>query len=168
MNNLKGEIMGRPRILKDHKCPEHGYFESYVPECPHGCTEGIKVVFLKAPGLKSDKTKKNDQTLKNLASDFQMSNIKSTREGENQAGYYTRNLQAPKEVQQAMKEARPGDAAIWGGGMKGLNMQSILTGGAARPVRDESVGFNPKDVGNLTGPKAASYIPDHEGLKIKP
>ena len=160
--------MGRPRILKDHKCPEHGYFESYVPVCPRGCEEGVLVVFLKAPGYKSDKTKKNDATLKGLASDYGMSNIKSTREGENQQGYYTRNnKKAPKEVQEAMKqrEARPGDSAVWGGGFNGINMPSVM-GGAFRPVRDEQVGFNPRQNSNLTGPKPSVIMNDHEGLKL--
>jgi hypothetical protein len=147
--------MGRPRILKDHKCPEHGFFEGYEPVCPQGCTEGVKVVFLKAPAYKSDRTKNSDKTLTKLAKDFQMTDIKSTREGDNQAGYYTRNN----------KEPRPGDSAIWGGGA-GMNMQSIL-GGAIRPVRDEAVGVRPNQVGNLTGPRAASYVQDHENLKIK-
>jgi hypothetical protein len=161
MNNLRRIEMGRPRILKDHKCPTHGYFESYVPECPLGCTEGVKVVFLKAPGYKSDKTKHADKTVKQLASDFGMTNIKSTREGESQSGYLTRNNQTPKEP-------RPGDSVIWGGGAKGLSMQSILSGNAIRPVADEPVGVRPADVGNLTGPRTASYIQDHENLKIKP
>jgi len=41
-----------------------------------------------------------------------------------------------------------------------------MSGGAVRPVRDESVGFRPQDAGNLTGPKAASYMQDHENLKV--
>ena len=100
-----------------------------------------------------------------------MSNVKSTREGENQAGYFTRKNEN-KDIQiqsQSVpkKESRPGDAAIWGGGFKGLNMQSVLSGRAIRPVADESVGINPKSAGNLTGPRAASYTADHENLSIK-
>jgi hypothetical protein len=97
-----------------------------------------------------------------------MSNIKSTREGENQQGYYTRNnKKAPKEVQEAMRqrEARPGDSAVWGGGFNGINMPSVM-GGAFRPVRDEQVGFNPRQNSNLTGPKPSVIMNDHEGLKL--
>jgi len=161
-------------ILRDYKCAEHGYFESFNPICPSGCVENVLVVHLKAVGIKSRRTKKSDQTLKNLAADFGMSDIKSTREGDNQAGYYTRNnagkgeevrIQSYKEAQ-SKKESRPGDLAIWGG--KGnMNMQSLLAGRAVQSVRGEPIGFNPKDAGNLTGPKAASLMNDHEGLTIK-
>jgi hypothetical protein len=122
------------------------------------------MVFLKPVALKSDKTKQADRNLKGLAQDFQMSDIKSTRSGDTQSGYHHHNVpEEPKE-----KEARPGDAAIWGGNFQNINMQAALAGQVAKSVRGESVGVNPKDAGNLTGPKAASYISDHENLAIAP
>jgi hypothetical protein len=145
------------------------------PCCPEeGCTSEVYVVFLQAPGLMSDNTKKNDKTVKQLAADFNMTNIKSTREGENQAGYFTRNNKtSAKEIQkereavaEQRREPRPGDAALWGN-RAGMNMSQVLKGGAFKSVAGESVGINPKDAGNLTGPRAASYIQDHENLKIK-
>jgi hypothetical protein len=48
-----------------------------------------------------------------------------------------------------------------------MNMSNLLKGNMFRPVANESVGVNPKDAGNLTGPKAASYIADHENLSLK-
>jgi hypothetical protein len=63
------------------------------------------------------------------------------------------------------KEARLGDQVIWGGGGN-INMKSVM-GGQFKPVRDEMVSINPKSAGNLTGPKAASYIADHENLQVK-
>ena len=146
-------------VLHDYKCSEHGFFESFEPQCPHGCTETVMTVFLQAPSYKSDATKKNDKTLDNLASDFKMSDIKSTREGETQGNYLTRNNAPPP------REARPGDAVMWGNAGQ-YNLQNVLSGGAVKPVRDESVGFRPHDAGNLTGPKAASYMQDHENLKV--
>jgi hypothetical protein len=151
-------------ILRDYKCAKHGYFESFDAKCPmKACEEEVMVVFLQPPGLISDKTKGNDKRLNQLAIDFNMTNIKSTREGDSQAGYYTRHNETPPEQP---REPRPGDAAIWGGN-KGLSMQSILAGGAVRPVRDEPVGIRPAEVGNLTGPRAASYVADHENLSIQ-
>lgn len=150
------------KILRDYKCEQHGFFEGYYPVCPAGqCVDGVSKVYLKPVGIKSDRTKGTDSTLSKLASDFKMTDIKSTREGENQAGYHTRN-NAP-----VPKEARAGDGAIWGGGFKGVTMPALLSGQFSKPIRDEQVGVNPKDVGNLTGPKTASYIPDHESLAIK-
>lgn len=151
-------------VTHDYKCPEHGFFEAKAAVCPQGCKKGVKIVYLKAPGIVSPKTRKTDKTVKNLAKDFDMTNIKTTREGESQTGYFTRKNKTKPE---APIEARPRDAAIWGGGMKGLNMESIISGNAIRSVHGESTGINPKDVGNLTGPKAASYIADHENLQIK-
>lgn len=160
-------------VLHDYKCEQHGYFEAFEPVCPNGCEEGVYIVFLQAPGLISDRTKSTTKTVGQLAMDFNMSDIKSTREGDNQAGYYKRNNKTSQpEVQTQnlpqQRESRPGDSAIWGGnGFQGMNMRSMLSGGAVRPVRDESVGFSPHQAGNLTGPKPASYIADHENLKVK-
>lgn len=162
-------------VLHDYKCPKHGYFESMKAKCPmKDCAEEVFVVYLQPPGLMSDKTKKNDRTVKQLAMDFDMTNIKSTKEGENQAGFFTRKNKTSKK--QLEKEAaaaaeqnkgpRPGDSAIWGG-MGNYSLGNVIKGGAVRSVAGESVTFNPKDAGNLTGPRTASYIADHEQLKIK-
>jgi len=146
-------------VKRDYKCESHGFFEAWEPVCPHGCFEGIMIVHLQAPALMSDRTKGTDGTLKGLAKDFDMTNLKSTREGEHQEGYLTRNNQPPPR--------QSPNGVIWGGGA-GYNMASVMSGQAVRSVRGESVGFNPKDAGRLTGPKPASYIADHENLKIKP
>ena len=162
-------------VLKDYKCDKHGYFESMEAKCPmKNCSEEVYVVFLQAPGLITDATKKNDKNIKQLAMDFDMTDIKSTREGENQSGFFTRKnktskKQLEKEAQIAAerpREPRPGDAAIWGGDNR-YSMSNLLRGNAIRPVADEAVSFNPKQAGNLTGPKAASYINDHQGLTIE-
>ena len=149
-------------IKRDYKCETHGFFEAWEAQCPHGCLDGIMIVHLQAPNYLSDRTKGVDGTLKGLAKDFDMTNMKSTREGEFQEGYHTRN-NAPQPKDQPPQAP---SGVIWGGGA-GYNMQNVLAGGAIRSVRGESVGFNPKDAGNLQGPKPASYLADHEGLKIK-
>lgn len=157
-------------VTHDYKCPTHGYFESKEAVCPQGCTEDVMLVFLQAPGVISGNTKHNDKTLKQLAIDFNMTNIKSAKEGDNQAGYYKRKNETPDAQVQSQsipqREARPGDAAMWGGGFKGLNMKNILAGRAVKSIHGESVGINPKEAGNLTGPRTASYIadPDHSSV----
>jgi len=168
-------------VLKVYKCEKHGYFESRKPQCPmKGCDQEVYVVFLQAPGLMSDATKKNDRTIKQLAMDFDMTNVKSTREGENQAGFFTRKnktskAQLEKEAKLAAerpREPRPGDAAIWGGG-GGMDIKSALSGKFNRPVgpqlgkETEVVSVLPNTMGNLTGPKMASYTPDHQNLSIE-
>jgi len=54
---------------------------------------------------------------------------------------------------------------MWGGGGR-FNMSSALAGKAVQSGNGEPAGFDPKNLGNLTGPRAASYQADHQGLKI--
>ena len=151
-------------IIKEYKCPTHGYFESDVAACfVDNCEANVMRVHLTAPGIKSDRSKGIDKKAKQLAIDYGMTDIKTAREGENQAGYYTRNNE---KLPEQPREQRSGDAVIWGGA-GGMNMQSITKGGMFKSVAGEPVGINPKEAGNLTGPRAASYIADHENLAIK-
>lgn len=151
-------------IKRDYKCQEHGYFEAWEPRCPHGC-ENVSVVILKAPTMRDSvvggRSKRNDENIKGLAKDFGMTNIKSTREGEFQEGYLTRNNAPPPP-----QEPSAGSGLIWGGDSR-FNMQSMLSGRAVRPVRDEQVGFSPKDANITRGPITASYQADHENLQLK-
>ena len=127
-------------VLHDYKCPRHGYFESMKAKCPmKDCHEEVFVVYLQPP-----------------------------------AGYFTRkNKMSKKQLeaeQKAVEEKKLAEqrtsGVIWGGDGR-YSMGNVLKGGAVRSVAGESVGFNPKDAGNLTGPRTASYTADHENLKIK-
>ena len=149
-------------ILRDYHCPTHGYFESFEAQCPmKACDEEVAIVHLQPVGMKSDKTKHNDKTLNQLAIDFNMTDIKSTREGESQSGYLTRNNTTPKEQ-------RPGDAAIWGNAGGRWQLDNLVKGNGYQSINGEPVGVNPKDLGNLTAPRTASYIADHDNLQINP
>jgi len=187
-------------VINDYKCPNHGYFEARKPQCPmKDCHEQVMVVFLQAPALMGAKTKAADKNLKQLAMEFGMSNIKSTREGEHQEGFLTKkNKFTEKEYEQAekyatrkkgvnkdklskqpipeaQKEARPGDAAVWGGGMQGMNMQSILAGRFSQPVgpslgkEAEMTTFAPNQAGIKTGPviDPRATMRDPDNLQIK-
>jgi len=163
-------------VLHDYVCPKHGLFESTEEKCYRPrCKQQVIKVFLQPPGLIGENTKKADRNINQLAIDFNMTNIKSTREGESQDNYYTRNNKtpaAPVESQSIPREPRPRDAAIWGGQGQGMSMSTILSGKYSAPVgprigqAPEAAGINPKDAGNLTGPRAASYMKDHQNLKI--
>ncbi|NDB70424.1 MAG: hypothetical protein EB015_20940 [Methylocystaceae bacterium] len=148
-------------ILRSYKCLEHGYFDAWEPLCPHGCLD-VAVVILKAPSMRDStraaKSKMVDTTAKGLAKEFKMTNIKTTREGEFQEGYHTRNNQT--------KESRPGDAVMWGGGGR-FNMASVLSGSAIQSVGGEPIGANPKDLNLTKGPQPGWVQHDQEGLKIK-
>lgn len=149
-------------VIHDYECPTHGVFEARAPKkCPFkGCEEEITRVFLKAPSYKSDRTKNADKNLKQLGMEFNMTNIKSTREGENQEGYFSTKKSVP------VPEDRPGSGVMWGNAGR-FNLSTGLNGGFARSVAGEAVGVNPKSVGNLTGPKTASYMKDPDNLQLK-
>lgn len=161
-------------VLHDYYCSDHGIFEAWEAKCPMKMCKGeISKVFLQPASFKSEKTKSTDKNLNQLAIDFDMTDIKSTREGEHQSGYLKRNNQLSDKkfeeataamTQQQQRQPRPGDAVIWGGGGS-INMQSVM-GGQFRSVNGESVGINPNATGNLRGPAPASYMVDHENLKV--
>ena len=55
------------------------------------------VVHLSAPNVKSERTKNSDKTLDGLAKQFNMGDIRSAREGENQGNVLSRNNKYSKE-----------------------------------------------------------------------
>ena len=171
-------------VLKDYKCSKHGYFESRKAECPmKDCHEEVMAVFLQAPATKSDRTKMGDKALQGLADQFQMSDIKSTRTGENQGNVmsrknkYTKKQYAEAEAHLAQKmkqqglkpEPRPGDAAMWGGGMGNFNLQSLIQGKMIQSVKGEQVGMSPQEAGIKKGPTIdpRATMRDPDNLKIK-
>jgi hypothetical protein len=90
------------------------------------CKGEISKVFLKPVAMKSDKTKATDKNLKQLAIDYDMTDIKSTREGEHQTGYMKRknklsDKQFARGYSRYASPARANNlalvtAVIWGGG----------------------------------------------------
>ena len=130
-------------IMRDYKCPRHGYFTAWEPMCHEGCTDVAQVI-LRAPTMRDSvvggRSKRNDSNIKQLAKDFGMTNIKSTREGEFQDGYLTRNNAPEPDMP---PQSRPGDAVMWGNAGR-FSMEGML-GGMIKPVKDEQVGFSPKD-----------------------
>ena len=165
-------------ILRDYYCTNHGIFEAWEPTCPmKNCKGELSVVHLKPVGTRSPKTSATDNNLKQLAIEYDMTDIKSTKAGEHQTGYMKRkNKLTDKQFaeatdamqdqnQQQQKQTRPGDSVIWGGGSN-ISMKSVL-GGQFKSVNGESVGINPKAAGDLQGPRAASYMADHENLQVR-
>ena len=171
-------------ILRDYYCENHGIFEAWEAECPMKMCKGtISVVHLKPVGTRSARTKKADESLKGLAQDFQMTDIKATREGEHQTGYLTRNntlsqkeldfangAMAEQERQmKAKNEPRPGDAAMWGNAGN-ISIKSVM-GGQFKPVRDEQVSIMPNQAsptGKLSGPVAGNgTMKDPDNLQVK-
>lgn len=149
-------------ILNRFICSKHGEFEAWSDDsvrCPMAKCRCKPRQMVSGPAIHtSGATPKIDSTLNNLATDFKMTNLASAREGENQSKHFS-HAKNPTEP-------RPGDSVMWGN-QGSLDMGSILKGNRFQSVRGESVGVKPSDVGVKKGPITASYIPDHENLKIE-
>ena len=138
-------------VLHDYKCLAHGYFEAWEARCPKGCDgEAIVKVFLQAVGTKSDSTRHADSTLKGLANEYGMSDIKSTREGEAQPARFGQQQQVNPY---AVQWANP----------------SQITGYNTRPIADESVnGLQlAKETGKINQLRPSIVQNDHENLSIQ-
>lgn len=72
-------------VIKEWKCPAHGFFESDNPVCPKGCDAGIMRVFLTPPSIGSGVTAQLDGQQQRLADRFGMTDLRSkVYEGEAQ------------------------------------------------------------------------------------
>ena len=141
-------------VVHDYKCPVHGFFESREAVCPAGCTD-VQMVFLQPVGLKSDNTKQADTTMRELAKDYGMSDIKSVREGEAQP-------HALLNAKQKQMAANP-FAVQWGSPTNVSNYN-------LNPIKDETVGglTAVRNSGvTLATPKPGIVTNDHENLKIQ-
>jgi hypothetical protein len=68
-------------ILKEYICMAHGEFEGFEPACPHGCSGTmVERQFRTAPGYPQT-IKGIDQTLDNLAKDFNMTDMRHNSNG---------------------------------------------------------------------------------------
>lgn len=75
--------IARMAVIKEWECAAHGYFDGTEAVCPHGCPQQfVQRVFLTPPGIKSHATKMSDFTLKGLAKDFGMTDIRNGSDGE--------------------------------------------------------------------------------------
>lgn len=67
-------------VLHDYECAAHGIFESDAPKCPHGCgARFVRLIFLKAPGIRSNGTRVADQSIRALAGDYGLTNLGTPR-----------------------------------------------------------------------------------------
>jgi hypothetical protein len=94
----------------------------------------------------SDTTKFNDTTLRNLANDFKMGDIKSVKEGEAQPPRFAPPPSDPFAVQ-------------WGSPSQIGNYNTASVAG-------EQVNGLAAAGGKFAKPTTASYIPDHQNLKM--
>jgi hypothetical protein len=138
-------------VLHDYKCAAHGFFQAWEPKCKSGCTgDLIQKVFLQPVGMRSDSTRRSDETLGNLAKDYGMTNIQTPRGGESQMDASKRQqMQNPYAIQ-------------WG------NPTAIGNYNTA-PIAGESVNGLElgKETGRINPLRPTTVIKDHENLSIE-
>ena len=141
-------------VRHDYKCPAHGFFESHQALCPHGCDD-VQLVFLQPVGTRSDSTKHADTTLKELARDYKMGDIKTVREGEAQPHALLNNKQASREDHPfALKWGNPTDIGNFKlHSIKGEQVQGLAS------MRESGV--------SLPKLRPSSVMKDHENLQVK-
>lgn len=134
-------------ILRQYTCPKHGLVECF-DDSPHCRVKRCKLDLIEmpsAPRIVHQQTKNIDRTARQLASDYGMTNIKSTREGEAQKG----------------GDPPPGSGVIWGQTAGGrMNLEAALKGQLARPINGEGVGIRRGEMGPLPGPAASKATVD--------
>lgn len=83
--------------LFDWKCESHGVFEASHAICPAlGCaSKSVEKIFLKAPGFKSDLSKRIDASTRKTADMHNLNDIRAVRPGESSFGGH---LASGKEV----------------------------------------------------------------------
>lgn len=68
--------------LREYFCKAHGEFEAYAPTCPAGCPASfVKQEIRTAPAIRSGSTKHTDTTIRNLAADYGLTDVKNDKEG---------------------------------------------------------------------------------------
>lgn len=76
-------------VIHDYKCEKHGVFESSHPICPAlGCDSAkVTMVFLKAPGTMSARTKQFDKGVRGTSEQYGLPNMRSAqRDGDTSFG----------------------------------------------------------------------------------
>lgn len=68
-------------VLKEYICMAHGPFEGYEPQCPHGCSGTMVEREFRTPFSYPQKMNGIDRTLNNLASDFNMTDMRHNSNG---------------------------------------------------------------------------------------
>lgn len=132
-------------ILRQYACPKHGITECFddAPHCKRPRCKEELIELPSAPRIVHQATKNIDKTGRQLAADYGMTNLKSTREGESQKG----------------SDPAPGSQVIWGGAGN-MNMATALAGKVAAPIRGEPVGIRRSQMGPMPGPAASTATVD--------
>jgi hypothetical protein len=68
--------------LNDYRCAAHGAFESREARCPYGCPASfVKIEFNQAPAYHNGRTRNIDRTLRGIAADHGLTDMKNDPKG---------------------------------------------------------------------------------------
>lgn len=136
-------------MLNDYKCAKHGLFEASHPICDAiGCdSSSVEKVFLKAPAVKSDYTKRFDAGIKRSADMYQQSDFKSAREGElAKANNRASELKWGDSAAQFLGQPGVDSLTRAAPQAEGNQALSIVTGNDVSPLaRSERIGVRKQD-----------------------
>ena len=139
-------------VLKRFICSKHGEFDAWAEgsvRCPAAKCRCKPREMVSAPAYHGGRTAGIDKTLNNLASDFKMTDMRSSKEGDSQAGFHHHG--------QSNDAPPPGSGVLWGNA-GAMNLETLIKGGGPKPVRDEKVGIKASDMGvQNRGPN--TYLP---------
>ena len=132
-------------VLNDWICAAHGKFTSFDGKCPNGCDAAFVTRMLAAPAMLSDRTKGIDKNLRDLASDFRMTNMT------NRNGYV--GMPDPASAQRVQDSREALDLTpTWGSLARGSeNKQAIQQALAQHHVQPDNALAQVKE--SLTGPR---------------
>ena len=118
--------------LNDYRCLAHGIFESRTGRCPHGCGKKmVEMVFLKAPGHVTGRTRGIDSTLRGLAADHGLTNM-NNHGGETGAFIPDPNMgRAEQEMQKKLHSGQTFSGDIGKNGIAATLAASNLQSGIA-------------------------------------
>ena len=146
-------------VLHDFLCAAHGKFSSFDGACPHGCSAVFVTRMLSAPAILSDRTKGIDKNLRDLASDFRMTNMT------NRNGYV--GMPDPASAKRVQDSREAIDLLPkWESLARGSeNTQAIQQALAQHHVQPDNAFAQVKD--SLTGPRPMPVASFGSGADIK-
>ena len=130
-------------VLHDYMCAAHGKFSSFDGKCPNGCDTAFVKKMLSGPAILSDRTKGIDRNLRDLASDFKMTDMT------NRNGYVGKQDEASaRRVEEAQRMLAPS----WGNMARGKENKSAISQALAEHgAQPDNALAQVRD--SLTGPK---------------
>jgi hypothetical protein len=118
-------------VVKEYRCAAHGPFEGTEQACPYGCPPRFVVrEFRSAPAFQAKRTRNIDGTLRGIASDFGLTDMKNDPKGGVSVMQALRSGKVQRSNWLKLNHAEPGFSS---------------RGDQAPVFKPESMGFQPPE-----------------------